>query len=403
MNASKEELLKKLEQLRKERHALADRFYHNSTDDDLDRELDCYDQAITRTEIEYDVALMRDHLISNGSARATWMSGFDSGVYKIAKFNGLIYLEYMIDYFCPGEKNKYGMRKLDRGRMIHDTNGNIIFEEHELDVPNRESYKFDRTKISYEEINPESIFTYMDAENFIIKTKGKNLVEYTDQDNNCYRLPEEYDVYKHYQLRNGKYTLINDLKESHQLGSLKIDFKLLDVVGPSKICQCFGKIYDIDSGCFLTTATFDKILDRSCGTMDMPNLGCQPADIYNKVAGIMKKYNLLVGVKRCNFNYDAHIDTMVYMDIKGHILGDLIYYVNLENYDLIDRDDEICSIETTDETYNNDILKVVNLAKDYEEKVSAKYIQRINERHKLAVKRNRKRLKFISNSYKAND
>lgn len=379
MNASKEELLKKLEELKNERKELSERFYFDSTNDALDRELDCYDQAIVHAEIEYDVTLMYDYLISKGARHAAWMKNSDCGVYKIAKFNGLIYLEYMIDYFCPGEKNKYCMRKLDRGRMIHDTNGNIIFEEHALDVPNRESYKFDRSRISYEEIDAEEAFAYHDDKNFIIKTKGKILVEYTDQDNNCYRLPEECDVYKHYQLRNGKYVLVNTLIQD----SSELNFKLLKTNSSRKLSQCFGRLYDIDKGDYLTKASFKEILDKTSGTSDMPWLGCPLALAREQIVGLMQKKNLLIAKEHIIIAYDATVDTMVYLDTNGNIVSDLLYYVNLVGRDELDQQREIRSIATTDETYCDDLSKVIKLSGNYRKEALAKIEEKENKKYDI--------------------
>ncbi len=402
MNASKEELLKKLEQLEKERHALADRFYHNSTDDSLDRELDCYDQAITRTEIEYDVALMRDHLISKGASHAALMDNCDCGVYKIAKFEGLRYLEYVIDYYDSKEENPYHLRKLDHGKIVHDEYGNVIFEEHVIDEPNRESYELNNG-INYKEIRIDDAFVYCDTKNFIIKTKGETLIEYADQNNKRYRLPETCAAYRHYQLRDGKYVLVNTFIQENKFSS-KFNFKLLKTNSSRKLSQCFGRLYDIDKGCYLTKSSFDKILDMRADIIDMPYLGCPLILTHEKILELIKKNDLLVGIKHIEVDeYDTTVDTMVYLDLDGNIVSDLLYYVLLGSCrSSLDQQKEISSIETTDATYNDDLSKIIQLSKDYRAETYARIKAKQNKKNEITSHilkmRNEKCLKFMTNS-----
>lgn len=377
MNANKEELLKKLEELKNERKELSERFYFDSTNDALDRELDCYDQAITRTEIEYDVTLMYDYLISKGARHAAWMKNSDCGVYKIAKCGELTYLEYMIDYY-EYNKDPYHLRKLDHGKIVHDKDGNIIFEEHALDVPNRESYKFDRSRISYEEIDAEEAFAYHDDKNFIIQTKEERTLKFATLADQI-RMNREHPAYKHYQLRNGKYVLVNTLIQD----SSELNFKLLKTNSSRKLSQCFGRLYDIDKGDYLTKASFKEILDKTSGTSDMPWLGCPLALAREQIVGLMQKKNLLVAKEHIIIAYDATVDTMVYLDTNGNIVSDLLYYVNLVGRDELDQQREIRSIATTDETYCDDLSKVIKLSGNYRKEALAKIEEKENKKYDI--------------------
>ncbi len=350
--------------------------------------------AIAKCEVEYNMELIKEHLIKKGASRVVVPNRTDKIDYAISEYCGVILFKYTIEYVDSNKERRH-----DKGLVINDVDGNIIHEQYDFNLP--ANCKINKTK--YTHLPIYDVFTYIDEDNIIIERKDEEIVKLNSHGGETEEIPLTVHVYDHYKKVDGKYIKVNTIKRDRTLKEaynqpIGIEFKELNPTDGKKLCQCFGRLYSIEEGEFLSSLIFDKILDAK--STDFPHLGCNYGQASEQLSRILKDNNLLAGTTKIELWRDDYIDTLVYMDTEGNIVSDLYYYMSLEDEEIKDEPDEIEHVETTNETYNDALASIIELGENRAEELDKQGILRYEEEQEQKREKENKRLKFLATTYK---
>ncbi len=387
----KDRILFKLNKLKEEKAKLFDRYQSDGMGyGEYAAKNYSIENSIIRCEIEYNIELIKKHLIKMGAGNAVKLNPGEKAAYEISKHGGIVYFKYAVEHIDSNKKRRH-----DIGIIINDEDGNIIHEEYKFNIP--ANSKINRTK--YYHVASHEVFAYIDDDNIIIERKEPlpaGVLKYDDVD-----LPQP--VYDHYKKVDGKYVKVNTIRRDYEMTKtipvvIDMDLKPLKSSDGKILCQCFGKLYSITDGKCLDTPVFEKVLDAE--SHEIPDLGCKYGDACKQISKIMEDNNLLIGVTKLDYDRKNSINTLVYLDTDGDIVSDLFYYMNLEGKEYLEESDEIDSMETSKDTYSNDIAMLNAIGKKHIETHNEIERLRFAEKQKQITEKENKRLKFLATTYK---
>lgn len=387
----KDRILFKLNKLKEEQAKLFERYQNDGMPYGMYAAKNySIENSIIRCEIDYNIELIKEHLIEKGAGNAVKLNPGEKAAYEISKHGGIVYFKYAVEHIDSNKKRRH-----DIGVIINDEDGNIIYEEYKFNIP--ANSRINKTK--YYHVASHEVFAYIDDDNIIIERKEPlpaGVLKYDDVD-----LPQT--VYDHYKKVDGKYVKVNTIRRDYELTKtipvvIDMDLKPLKSSDGKILCQCFGKLYSITEGKCFDTPVFDKILDAK--STYFPHLGCNYGLASEQMSRILEDNNLLAGTTKIELCRNDYIDTLVYMDTEGNIVSDLYYYVNLEDEGIKDAPDEIESVETTNETYNDALASIIKLGETRAEELEQQERIRYEEEQKQKREKEYKRLKFLATTYK---
>ena len=133
----------------------------------------------------------------------------------------------------------------------------------------------------------------------------------------------------------------------------------------------------------------------------MPDFGISRQDLGTYLYKTMKNNDLLVGVNKFQFGYEA-VDTMVYLDTNGNIVSDLSYYIKPAYEGIKYQKEGFGSIKITKNSYYDALQKMGDETIKYRAEIETlKASERAKDKEKEDVLLE-KRKNFVYNSYKSN-
>lgn len=337
-------------------------------------------EQIEECRMEYEVSIIKPYLHLRGVHTGAWHLT-DHAEFSIANYGNIINLNYKITYYDAFAKNRE-WHKYQYGRVIYDTKGNVLLDDIGR-VPRNSDFKYKGEGAVYIKESLSSAFIYIDDENIII-------------DRNSHDVGAE-----HFRLVNGKYELVTQFPEYAK-------FRLLNVDSEVKLCVCNGRLYSITEGRYLSNLQFNNILDADYIAADIPTprLGYYQIETIKKLKEIMKENNLLIGTCRMESLHGGgfDVDTMVYLDVKGNIVSDLYYFINMFESEYgdghySDNFFELEHIEDSNDTHKSVLDEVYKLAQERVDEYNREQMRLAEEARRIRGEILQKRFDILSRSY----